>query len=273
MKFCPRCGEMLDDNALVCPRCGASQSGQSNLDSINRPTPNQNIQNVSKQHIEISDEKFNKLRKLLILKNLALCLGIFVIAAALIVFLSSLFVFTGKNVCPGEIAPRDPFNFVKLFKYNDTASSVEDAAWNVGPESVTTMMSVVPVVGFFVPLAIGLVGFLMMIPAKKEALYQGYLQKPEGLPKAISNVAIFIPMYVGAILPIIGLIICHSTMNNLSYTYPTGRYYAYGEMALNNSIFTVALVLAIIFAVIVIAGSILYTLLFIKSKVKEVTEN
>jgi uncharacterized membrane protein YciS (DUF1049 family) len=273
MKFCPRCGEMLDDNALICPRCGASQSGQSNLDSINRPTPNQNIQNVSKQHIEISDEKFNRLRKLLMLRNLAMLLGLLTIVSALLVFFSNMFVFTGVNAVVSSVS-KDPFNFIGLYKYNDTASSVENAAWNVGPSSITTMMSVVPVVGFFVPVVFGLVGLLMMIPGKKEVMYQAYLQKPEALPKTISNVGIFAMMYVGAILPIIGLIICRSTMNNLTYNYGSdSKYYAYGEMALNNSTFTVALILAIIFAVIVIAGSILYTLLFIKSKVKEVTEN
>lgn len=272
MKFCPKCGEMLDDNAIVCPRCGASQSGSSNLDSINKPSSLQNVQSPLEQHVEISDEKFNKLRKLFMIRNLAMLLGLLTVVSALLVFFSNMFVFTGVNAVVSSV-PRDPFNFIGLYKYNDTASSVENAAWNVGPDSITTLMSVVPVVGFFTPVVFGLVGLLMMIPGKKETMYQAYLQKPEALPKAISNVGIFAMMYVGAILPIIGLIICRSTMNNLTYSYGSdSNYYAYGEMAMNDKAFTVALILAIVFALITIAGSILYTLLFIKSKVREVTE-
>lgn len=267
---------MLDDNAIVCPRCGASQNGGSNAEytkTFEHSSLNNKVSDAAYVSSDVSDTKFLSLYKIAKIKGLLFLINILLMLLPLVILFAPYFNFTGVNVASETYKLTSyphSFNLIEFLKYNDKAFDCSECAWGIGPNSILSVPSFVLVLGALVPAAIGLFGCLMAIPAKKQNAYQAYMNNPEKYKKNIKNIAAFTFTFIGMIFPLIALLILKSKMDNLSYTYSTGKYYAYGEMALNQNSFTLGLVFSIVVPLIIVATVVLLLTLVISKKVDEV---
>lgn len=274
MKFCHKCGEMLDDNAIVCPRCGASQGASSNAEyssQYEKSNLNNGPSQMAYQPQEITDEKFLALLKLSRMKQLLNLSSLLLVYLALMLLLFPLFAFTGNRVgVPTLTFSSYPhgFNIIEFFKYNDNSFKYKEMSWGLGPDPLLTIPSMMLGIGVLFPATIGLVGCLVAIPANKQRVYQSYMTNNVNFIKNLKSVVPFIMIFFGIPFPLVGLIILKVGMNNMVYS--QSEIYAYGEVALNSSTFTAALVLAIIIPILLVTGLVLITQLVIKKKVEEI---
>ena len=283
MKFCPKCGQMLDDDALICSRCGATQSSNDTATSYNKASFNESTTSVStpmnqggvaniKSEFDAlynSNEKFRDLYKQAKLKALLGFFNILVLPLFLIVMLMSYAFLNGKNVGDPSLVSQSSFpiglTLLNFFKYNDIAwsSKVEAVSTSLGPDQVNTAAAMM--LPFVIAAGTLMVFGMFTTIVSKKAFYNMFTQNEARLTKSMNRSLIFIPGAIALTLLIIPVIISNSLLSGLVYT----RTYALGEIEPNQSFLVAGLITYFVSLLVMVAGPILINAFLLKPKVSK----
>lgn len=283
MKFCPKCGEMLDDSANVCPRCGAMQGSVSNTDSSSKykntpsaPTGSSSAVVTSDNDVDPSvynDPAFPKLFKVYKIKSLFHLSMLLCVVIGLLMLFLPVFTFTGKEVGDTSLVSSYPFtsNLIDLLaKYNPMKSKVETTYFGIGPDEITNIPPICLTVGGMLPIVMGVIGCLLSIPSKK---YVGKLIQTSGVEsakKVLSKdflVAIF--GGAGSLSGLVGFIIMKAQFKKLSYSYPDAKRYMLGEIMETPFVVTFGIIICAVSLVLLIVGNVLFSELYLKKALRE----
>lgn len=278
MKFCPKCGQQLDDDAIVCPRCGASQENSSNAVYSTKfkdsPTVSKSVEqsDSSQQHIEINpeiynDPSFSKYYKLRKIKSLLSLTMILIIVNVILVLFLPFFTFNGVNVGDPTLISSYPvtFSIVEHFKYgfmHDTGAN--NLYFNFAPESIVNMPAIVLALGAIVPAVIALMGLASAIPSKK-GLATALTVSKKQVKRHLNMLVHSILGGFAGVMSIATFIYMHSVMQNVEYVYTDGRRYALGEIIETKGMFAAGLSVSIITTLIVVATGIVFNIIFVKN--------
>ena len=283
MKFCQKCGQMLDDDALICSRCGATQSSNDTATSYNHASFNESttsastpvnqggIANIKSEFDALynSNEKFRYLYKLAKLKALLGFFNILVLPLFLIVMLMPYAFLNGKNVGDPTLVSQSSFpiglTLLNFFKYNDIAwsSKVKEVSTSLGPHQVNAAAAMM--LPFVIAAGTHMVFGMFTTIVSKKAFYNMFTQNEARLTKSMNRSLIFIPGAIALTLLIIPVIISNSLLSGLVYT----RTYALGEIEPNQSFLVAGLITYLVSMLVLIAGPILINSFLIKPKVSK----
>ena len=286
MKFCPKCGTQLPDEARFCNKCGAPQPDFANEAPI-APQPAQSQPQVQQQaqpqmqqpmqqpantqmtpsqrfnHLFKTDERFKDIVKGLRRGGLINLFNLLFIIPFMVCMFTPVGAFTGVNVSgaghyafEGLGVTSFPYGY-SAFTIRSFASAMSATGYKLTPDdalkgqSITTMMSFIFCFLFFaLMVVVSLVGNprgYILKTYEKENGYKELIQRATG-----GTIFLFGPFYAA-----LGLICAIFTyVNSTGQKYKSGDNYYFGEVTgLKEGLIT-CIVVASIFIVIMLVAQI-----------------
>ena len=279
MKFCPKCGAQLVDEARFCSKCGAPQPNMENAPAPAAPVVEPEPQAAPVQdapmtpgqrynYLKQNDERFKDTVKVIFLLKFVGLIGLLFIVPWLVCYLTPVGTLTGNNVSDqGNIFMS---SFGKSFPYNFSVYEVQfflRPAVKAGGYKLTPsngLSNVMPsVLWYFGFLFFILIALISMLGMTRGYVLRTYEKDPKELYKALKSNTTWI---FGPFLSVAAMIMAVTTyINCKDLDYSGGGTYYFGEIAENQAGLVTAIIVTLIFAAIMIAGSIvLRSLLFKK---------
>ena len=281
MKFCPKCGAQLVDEARFCSKCGAPQPNMENAPApqpapvvepqpevapVQEPTQMTPAQRYN--HLKQNDERFKATVKVIFLLKFVGLIGLLFIIPLLVNYLTPVGTITGIEMSSqgslfmSSMGKSVPYNFSMYEVQFLLRPAVNAGHYKLTPDNAlnNVMPTVLWYFGFLFFVVIALVSMLGMT---KGYVLRTYEKDPNELYKALKGNTTWI---FGPALSIITMILAIFTyINCKDLDYSGGETYYFGVIIENKSGLIVCIVVSLIFATIMIAGSIvLRSLLFKK---------
>ena len=281
MKFCPKCGAQLVDEARFCSKCGAPQPNMENAPApqpapVVEPEPQvapvqEPVQMTPTQrynHLKQNDERFKDTVKIIFLLKFVGLIGLLFIIPWLVNYLTPVGTITGIEMSSqgslfmSSMGKSVPYNFSMYEVQFLLRPAVKAGNYKLTPDNA--LSNVMPTVlwyfGFLFFIVIALVSMLGMT---KGYVLRTYEKDPNELFKALKGNTTWI---FGPALSIITMILAIFTyINCKDLDYSGGETYYFGVIIENKPGLVTCIVVTLIFATIMIAGSIvLRSLLFKK---------
>lgn len=271
MKFCPKCGEQINDDAKFCPKCGALQPGFEAEQKV-EPAPQQNYDVLSDpkvsdgdkfKYLMENDEKFRDIYQVSRKKRFFNFINFIYLIPFFVCTLSPIGMFTGANVHPDGAAIFDGlgWSFPRTFS-PVTLQTYISLMGNKALCPNSGVNGIVPILLFvFGLILIPLIAVFTALGTPKSYYLKTYL-KPNGGQEELLK---FGKQNNGFFMGIIGTIFGFMAMLNIyigvsginyqkAYQNNGGKLYLFGEIAGLQPSFVAGIILAIIFLVLIIVG-------------------
>ena len=280
MKFCPKCGAQLVDEARFCSKCGAPQPNMENAPApqpapVVEPEPQAApIQDAPMtpgqryNYLKQNDERFKDTVKVIFLLKFVGLIGLLFIVPWLVNYLTPVGTITGIEMSSqgslfmSSMGKSAPYNFSMYEVQFFLRPAVKAGNYKLTPDNA--LSNVMPtVLWYFGFLFFALIVLVSVLGMTKGYVLRTYEKDPKELYKALKSNTTWI---FGPALSIITMILAIFTyINCKNLDYSGDETYYFGIIVENKSGLIVCIVVTIIFAAIMIAGSIvLRSLLFKK---------
>lgn len=271
MKFCPKCGNELPDEANFCPKCGAKQPDaqvveqeiEENVSQIN-PTIEKSPQNQEESprqrynNLVKNDEVFKEIVTVRRKKYLFELIFLVFIISWIVAMFTPVAKLTGEEMSSngasilgglGIAVPYEfsPFDLIEL----DTLSG-KSALTPGGLSSAYAVMGMI--IGIVLMILSAGLPVLKAFTGRSYVLKQYEAGKAKELIKETSN-----PYFAGAffnIVVLIGSINLFASTSDIKYEYKDSSRYIFGEMASLPGNFVVVIATSVILAVLTLVASI-----------------
>ena len=282
MKFCPKCGAQLVDEARFCSKCGAPQP---NMENAPAPSVTQTVEAQTPQsapvqdpaqmtpgqrynYLKKNDEKFRDFTKVIFLLKFVGLIGLLFIIPWLVSYLVPVGQITGIEMSTegsyfmAALNKSTPYKFSMYEVQFLLIPAVKAGHYKLTPDN--SLSNVMPTVlwyfGFLFFVVIALISMLGMTRGYVLRTYEKDSRELyKGLKK--NTTWIFGPAY--SLVAMIMAIMTYVNCKDLDYS-GGGKYY-FGVIIENKSGLIACIVVTIIFVLIMVIGSIvLRTLLFKK---------
>lgn len=276
MKYCPKCGAPLDDDTRFCVKCGAPQP---NMDEVKKEVVEPKQEPQPQQQPQLSDrERFNNLlktdNKFKNIVRASKLAGLFTLVNLLflIPFFVAMFAkvgaFTGVDVSAQGASYFDTLG-VHYFPYGYSAMSIRPfiayaraGHWQISPGDSLKGPTTVIIFVF------GLIFAALLVVISVVGRPNGYLlktyEKENGEKELIKSIKSPMALLAGVFLTIIGCIPGIGTyIASTDLTYKSGNHYVFGQVTgLKSGLITI-IVVAVIFAGLILAGNIVLRSVFV----------
>ena len=283
MKFCPKCGAQLVDEARFCSKCGAPQPNMENVPvpsqqqamqpSTPQPTPAQQPAQMTPgqryNYLKQNDERFRDTTKVVFLLKFVGLINLLFIIPFMVCYFTPLGTLTGVNAQDygnnllAVWGKTYPYNF-NLFELSFTIQQwANSSSHKLTPGNALDSNIVPSILWFFIWIFIVLLALVAMLGTPRGYVLKTY-DKDEGkeLYKNLKKQTLWL---FGPALAIIGLVNAIATYANCNSEYKDSTQYLFGVIEGYTPGLTTCIVVTAIFVVIMIAGSIvLRTLIFKK---------
>ena len=285
MKFCPKCGAQLVDEARFCSKCGTKQPNMENAPApqpapVVEPAPAPQPQPAQAQepsqmtpgqrynYLKQNDERFKDTVKVIFLLKFVGLIGLLFIVPWLVNYLTPVGTITGIEMSSqgslfmSSMGKSVPYNFSMYEVQFLLRPAVKAGGYKLTPGNA--LSNVMPtVLWYFGFLFFALIALISMLGMTKGYVLRTYEKDPKELYKALKSNTTWI---FGPFLSIATMIMAITTyINCKDLDYSGGETYYFGVIMENKSGLIVCIVVTLIFAAIMIAGSIvLRSLLFKK---------
>ena len=279
MKFCPKCGAQLVDEARFCSKCGAPQPNMENAPAPAAPVvepapapvqpqePAQMTPGQRYNYLKQNDERFKDTVKVIFLLKFVGLISLLFIIPWLVNYLTPVGTITGIEMSDqgslfmSSMGKSVPYNFSMYEVQFLLRPAVKAGGYKLTPDNA--LSNVMPtVLWYFGFLFFALIVLVSILGMTKGYVLRTYEKDPKELYKALKSNTTWI---FGPALSIITMILAIFTYINCKDLDYSGETYYFGIITENKSGLIVCIVVTLIFAAIMIAGSIvLRSLLFKK---------
>lgn len=283
MKYCPKCGAQLVDEARFCSKCGAPQPGAENAPAPApapatqpnpAPAPQTNAQMTPAQrynHLKETDERFRDTVKVIFILKLVGLIGLLYLVPFMVCYFAPLGTLTGVNaqdygnsliMAWGKSYPYNFNNFELAFVIRQWTNGT---GYKLTPGNSLANNAFPAILWIFSWILAGLIPLAAMLGTTKGYVLKTYEKDPQELYKIIKNntVWIFGPAYA-----LIGLVVAIGTYVNCNNEYKDATKYLFGQITGYKPGLVACIVVTVIFVGIMIAGSLVLRNLFLK-KIKK----
>ncbi len=288
MKFCPKCGNQLPDEAAFCNKCGEPQPNMNQPEATPEseprkvvaptpvPPPSQNapiIENPGQRYRRLlkEDDTFQGLVKAYNFEKLLCIPSILIIAVWAIALFTPVGVLTGVNV---HQTGYTMFNSLgKTFPYEFSAIQLielDNLSGNYALSPNSSLNMVFPIMSFI----FGILFFVLIVLVTVLGTPKGYILKTYEAPNGAVNLANNLKRrgvpFFGALfsLPLVGTLFA-TYINCLDISYRDGKTYIFGEIAALTPNFITALIACLSLIALMLAGGILAKVL-VNKKLKKI---
>ena len=281
MKFCPKCGAQLVDEARFCSKCGAPQPNMENAPApqpapvvepapapVQPQEPSQMTPGQRYNHLKQNDERFRDTVKVIFLLKFVGLISLLFIVPWLVCYFTPVGTLTGINAQDygnnllfawGKSYPYNFNNFELAFTIQHWSNS---GSHKLTPGNALNSNIFPSLMWFFGWIFIALIALATMLGTPKGYVLKTYEKDPNELYKAIKGNTIW---FFGPAFAVIGLFNAISTYVNSNCTYKDSTQYLFGEITPYKPGLITCIIVTIIFVAIMLAGSIvLRSLLFKK---------
>lgn len=282
MKFCPKCGTQLVDEARFCPKCGAPQPDMGPVEEVKSepipfrhddpvPQPQQVAASPRERYNNLmqNDEMFRDTTKVVKKVSMLSLINILFLVPFLFNLFMNVGVFTGVDVGDPSAASAANMNFP--VEYNAlTIRTYSTVAKTLG-KSLTPGNSLAsnPVVYVVIPLGFLFVAFVFLTAFLGKS--RGYLlktyEKPDG-KKALLKEARNGPFLLGGFMALFSFGVPVSTYaSSMDLDYAPDKHYIFGRVdGLTPNFITLLVINLIFFAIMVVSQLVLSAVLNRKLK-------
>ena len=271
MKFCPKCGAQLVDEARFCSKCGAPQPNMENVpapqaEPVVEPEPQaapvQDAPMTPGQrynYLKQNDERFKDTVKVIFLLKFVGLISLLYIIPWVVCYFTPLGTLTGINAQDygnnllyawGKSYPYNFNNFELAFTIQQWSNS---GSHKLTPGNGLDSNIVPSILWIFGWIFIALIALVSMLGMPKGYVLKTYEKDPKELYKAIKGNTIWI---FGPAFAIIGLVLAIGTYINCDSEYKDSTQYLFGHITPYKPGLTTCIIVTVIFVTIMIAGSI-----------------
>ena len=282
MKYCPKCGTPIDDEAKFCPKCGTPQPGfEAPRSEVKVEEPAEyNILNDTKvsdsekfKYLMENDEMFRDIYQVSRKKRFFNFINLLYLIPFFVCMFSPIGVFTGNNVHPdgASIFSAMGWSFPHSFSPM-TLQSIKSLMGNKALCPNSSVNGAIPIILFiFGLILIPLIAVFTAIGTPKSYYLKTY-QKPIGGKAELLH---FGKQNNGFLMGIIGCIFGFIASFNIyvgisdldyakAYERSGGKLYLFGEISEISSSFITGIVLTVIFMVLIVVGIVVPSAIVIK---------
>ena len=275
MKFCPKCGAQLVDEARFCSKCGAPQPNMENAPApqpapVVEPAPAPQPQPAQAQesaqmtpaqrynYLKQNDERFKATIKVSFILRFVGLVTLLYIIPWLVCYLTPVGTITGIDMSDygaGLMAGKTlPYNFSMFEVQYVLRSWAKVGNYKLTPDDALRTNNMPGIIWVFGFLFIPLLALVSIIGNPKSYLLKTYEKDPKELYKALKNNSIWI---FGPCLTVVAMVNAIMTyVNCIDLDYSDGKHYFLGIIMENKAGLTAVIVVSVLFMIIMIAGSI-----------------
>ena len=280
MKFCPKCGAQLVDEARFCSKCGAPQPNMENAPApqeapvvkpapapVQPQEPAQMTPGQRYNYLKQNDERFKDTVKVIFLLKFVGLISLLFIVPWLVNYLTPVGTITGIEMSDqgslfmSSMGKSVPYNFSMYEVQFLLRPAAKAGNFKLTPDN--GLNNVMPtVLWYFGFIFFILLALIAMLGMTKGYVLRTYEKDPKELYKALKSNTTWI---FGPALSIVTMIMAVLTyINCKGLDYSGGGTYYFGVIVENKSGLIACIVVSLIFAAIMIAGSIVLRKLLFK---------
>ena len=278
MKFCPKCGAQLVDEARFCSKCGAPQPNMENAPApasapvvepapapqpqpAPAPAPQEPAQMTPAQrynYLKQNDERFKATVKVSFILRFVGLVTLLYIIPWLVCYLTPVGTITGIDMSDygaGLMAGKTlPYNF-SMFEVQYVLRSWANVGnYKLTPDDALRTNNMPGIIWVFGFLFIPLLALVSIIGNPKGYLLRTYEKDPNELYKVLKNNTIWIFGPCLTVVAMVNAIMTYVNCKDLDYS--DGKHYFLGIIMENKAGLTAVIVVSVLFMIIMIAGSI-----------------
>ena len=284
MKFCPKCGTQLVDEARFCSKCGAAQPNMENVPAPQPATavqqtpapqpapvqePSQMTPGQRYNYLKQNDERFKETTKVVSFLKFVGLINLLFIIPWLVCFLVPVGTLTGIDVSDfgynlmSASGKSFPYNF-SMFEVQFTLRQWANAGnYKLTPDNSLGSNIMPSILWYFGFLFLPLLAVIAIVGNPRGYILRTYEKNPQELYKVLKNNTVWIFGPALALIAMVNAIVTYASCTDLDYS--DDKHYFLGIITGNKGGLTAVIVVSAIFIVAMIAGSIvLRTLLFKK---------
>lgn len=278
MKFCPKCGAQLVDEARFCSKCGAPQPNMENAPAPQpapvmepapapqpqpapAPAPQEPAQMTPAQrynYLKQNDERFKATVKVSFILRFVGLVTLLYIIPWLVCYLTPVGTITGIDMSDygaGLMAGKTlPYNFSMFEVQYVLRSWAKVGNYKLTPDDALRTNNMPGIIWVFGFLFIPLLALVSIIGNPKGYLLRTYEKDPNELYKALKNNSIWIFGPCLTVVAMVNAIMTYVNCKDLDYS--DGSHYFLGIIMENKAGLTAVIVVSVLFMIIMIAGSI-----------------
>ena len=270
MKFCPKCGAQLVDEARFCSKCGAPQPNMENAPDLQEapvvkpapaPAPQEPAQMTPAQrynYLKQNDERFKATVKVSFILRFVGLVTLLYIIPWLICYLTPVGTITGIDMSDygaGLMAGKTlPYNFSMFEVQYVLRSWAKVGNYKLTPDDALRTNNMPGIIWVFGFLFIPLLALVSIIGNPKGYLLRTYEKDPNELYKVLKNNSIWIFGPCLTVVAMVNAIMTYVNCKDLDYS--DGSHYFLGIIMENKAGLTAVIVVSVLFMIIMIAGSI-----------------
>lgn len=272
MKYCPKCGAQLVDEARFCSKCGAPQPNMENetrrpdlFESNNEPVKKESSEMTPSEryhYLKENDDKFKEFTRVVFLLKFVGLIGLLFIVPFLVCYFTPIGTFTGVNAqdygnnllaVAGKSYPYNFSNFDLAFTIKVWANN---STHKLTPDNSLNSNAYINIFWVFGYLFVAVIVLVSMLGRPRGYVLKTY-EKDQGqtLYKDIKNT---LTMLSGPAFSIMSLVTVIGTyINCTDVTYKDDTQYLFGVVTGNKSGLITCIVVTVIFVAIMLAASIM----------------
>ena len=270
MKFCPKCGAQLVDEARFCSKCGAPQPNMENAPDLQEapvvkpapaPAPQEPAQMTPAQrynYLKQNDERFKATVKVSFILRFVGLITLLYIIPWLVCYLTPVGTITGIDMSDygaGLMAGKTlPYNFSMFEVQYVLRSWAKVGNYKLTPDDALRTNNMPGIIWVFGFLFIPLLALVSIIGNPKGYLLRTYEKDPNELYKVLKNNSIWIFGPCLTVVAMVNAIMTYVNCKDLDYS--DGSHYFLGIIMENKAGLTAVIVVSVLFMIIMIAGSI-----------------
>ncbi len=275
MKYCPKCGTQIDDEAKFCPKCGTPQPGfetQKREEKVEEPAE-YNILNDTKvsdaekfKYLMENDEMFRDIYQVSRKKRFFNFINFAYLIPFFICTLSPIGFFTGNNVHPDGAAIFDAMGW--SFPHSFSPITLQSIKTLMGSKALcpnSSVNGIVPIMLFiFGLILIPLIAVFTALGSPKSYYLKTYLKPIGGKAELLQYAKQKNGFFMGVVGCILGFIAMFNVWIGIAgLDYPKayenngGKLYLFGEISDLTSSFIAGTIVTIIFVVLIVVGIVI----------------
>ena len=268
MKFCPKCGAQLVDEARFCSKCGVPQPNMENAPAPQEapvvkpapaPAPQEPAQMTPAQrynYLKQNDERFKATVKVSFILRFVGLVTLLYIIPWLVCYLTPVGTITGIDMSDygaGLMAGKTlPYNFSMFEVQYVLRSWAKVGNYKLTPDDALRTNNMPGIIWVFGFLFIPLLALVSIIGNPKGYLLRTYEKDPNELYKVLKNNSIWIFGPCLTVVAMVNAIMTYVNCKDLDYS--DGSHYFLGIIMENKAGLTAVIVVSVLFMIIMIAG-------------------
>ena len=266
MKYCPKCGKEMDDDAKFCPKCGFVQPDNSDA----HIEPQQNLEGMTDpekfNYLLNNDEKFRDIYTITKRKKFFNFINLLFFIPMLVCLFTPIGVFTGANHDPvrGILAYPEVFSAFTIREYFDLAGK-----YTLYPNS-SSSVGIFPLMLFILSFIMAALFVLTAVLGTPKSYYLKTYLKPNGdaelLKWAKQNTIwiIAVMMCIVSFMAMLSVYINISDLNYQKWYTDHGTIFIFGEISTISGALVGPIVTTIMFTTMIVVGGVLSNSLMTK---------